>query len=79
MITRKQQMKLVNELGSKIDRIESSVEQKVDDHLAETLAQVVQFNRAVLETMKEILTKDQEVEFLDIMSSKMDEIEPLKE
>tara|TARA_R110000851_G_scaffold160243_1_gene303467 strand:+ start:7589 stop:7828 length:240 start_codon:yes stop_codon:yes gene_type:complete len=74
MYTRKQQMKKVKDLDFKIDRIESTVEKKVDDYLAETMAEVVQFNRAALETMKDILTKEQEVEFLEVMSIKMDEI-----
>jgi hypothetical protein len=79
MYTRKQQMNKVNELDFKIDRIESSVEKKVDAYLTEALAEVVQFNRAVLETMKAILNEDQQAEFIDVMSVKIDEIKLQKE
>lgn len=79
MITRRQQMNKVNELDFKIDRIESNIEKKVDDYLAETLVEIVQFNRAVLEAMKTILNEDQQAEFIDVMSAKMDEIKPQKE
>jgi hypothetical protein len=79
MITRRQQMNKVNELDFKIDRIESNIEKKVDDYLAETPVEIVQFNRAVLEAMKTILNEDQQAEFIDVMSAKMDEIKPQKE
>lgn len=72
-------MNKVNELDFKIERIESNIEKKVDNYLAETLVQIVQFNRAVLETMKTILNEDQQADFIDVMSVKMDEIKPQKE
>ena len=74
MYTRKQQMEKVDQLDRKVSRIEADVERKVGDYLAENLAQVVQFNHAVLETMREILTEKQQAEFFDVMSSKMDEL-----
>lgn len=74
MYTRKQQMEKVKELDRKISNIESSVENKVGDYLAENLAQVVMFNTAVLETMREILTEAQQAEFFNVMSEKMDKL-----
>lgn len=74
MYTRKQQMEKVKLLDVKVEKICTEVEKRVTDCLAENLAEVVQFNHAVLETMREILTESQRSEFFDVMSRNMENI-----
>jgi len=75
MYTRKDQMLKVKELDRKVEKISAQVEESVNDFLAENLAQVVMFNTAVLGTMRDILTENQQAEFFDVMSAKMDKLE----
>ncbi len=72
MYTRKQQMEKVNQLDRKVDAISAKTEQQVSDYLAEKLAQVVYFNQSVLEAMKDVLTKEQQKQFFDLVHEKMD-------
>ena len=74
MYTRKQQMEKVKLLDVKVEKICTEVEKRVTDYLAENLAEVVQFNHAVLETMREILTESQQSEFFDVMSRNIKKI-----
>ena len=79
MYTRKEQMEKVKHLDRKVDAISANMETKVDEFLAENLAEVVQFNHVVLETMREVFTEKQQEEFFDLMAAKMMESELFKE
>lgn len=67
-------MEKVKYLDRKVDAISANMETKVNDFLAENLAEVVQFNHVVLETIREVFTEKQQAEFFETMAAKMVEI-----